>query len=188
MRSLLFIPGHSAKMMAKANSSGADVVIFDLEDAVHPDSKPAARQLVVDALANRANGSPAGYVRVNALDSAWCAGDLEAVMPGGPIIPPPPRRPAHPWGAPGRDNQDRRRLHRDARGHAVACGEILGSPAPGRTAVGRRRPVRGHRGERKPRRERTIYGAIRYGPRPLPVGRPRGRGGTDRRRVHRFSR
>ena len=95
MRSLLFIPGHSAKMMAKANSSGADVVIFDLEDAVHPDSKPAARQLVADALANRANGSPAGYVRVNALDSAWCAGDLEAVMPARPdgIMLPKPEGP-----------------------------------------------------------------------------------------------
>ena len=95
MRSLLFVPGHSAKMMAKAMASGADVVIFDLEDAVHPDSKPAARQLVVDALANRANGSPAGYVRVNALDSAWCAGDLEAVMPARPdgIMLPKPEGP-----------------------------------------------------------------------------------------------
>ena len=40
MRSLLFGPGNSAKMMAKAASSGADVLIFDLEDAVHPDAKP----------------------------------------------------------------------------------------------------------------------------------------------------
>ena len=53
MRSLLFIPGHSARMMAKAATSGADVVIFDLEDAVHPDSKQASRPLVVEALNNR---------------------------------------------------------------------------------------------------------------------------------------
>jgi citrate lyase subunit beta/citryl-CoA lyase len=84
MRSLLFVPGNSAKMMAKATSSGADVLIFDLEDAVHPDAKPAARQLVAEALANSADGRLSRYVRVNALDSAWCPGDLEAVLPAGP--------------------------------------------------------------------------------------------------------
>jgi len=84
MRSLLFVPGNSAKMMAKAASSGADVLIFDLEDAVHPDAKPAARQLVAEALANSADGRLSRYVRVNALDSAWCQGDLEAVLPAGP--------------------------------------------------------------------------------------------------------
>jgi citrate lyase subunit beta/citryl-CoA lyase len=84
MRSLLFVPGSSAKMMAKAAASGADVIIFDLEDAVHPDAKPAARRLVAETLAERAGGGPARYVRVNALDSAWCAGDLEAVLPARP--------------------------------------------------------------------------------------------------------
>jgi citrate lyase subunit beta/citryl-CoA lyase len=84
MRSLLFVPGNSAKMMAKAASSGADVLIFDLEDAVHPDAKPAARQLVAETLANSAGGHLSRYVRVNALDSAWCPGDLEAVLPAGP--------------------------------------------------------------------------------------------------------
>ena len=39
MRSLLFVPGSSARMMAKADASGADVVIYDLEDAVHPQQK-----------------------------------------------------------------------------------------------------------------------------------------------------
>ena len=84
MRSLLFVPGNSAKMMAKAAASGADVLIFDLEDAVHPDAKPAARQLVAEALASSVGGGPARYVRVNALDSTWCMGDLEAVLPAGP--------------------------------------------------------------------------------------------------------
>ena len=84
MRSLLFVPGHSAKMMAKAAASGADVIIFDLEDAVHPDSKPAARRLVTEALANGTGEVPACYVRVNALDSPWCADDVEAVMPARP--------------------------------------------------------------------------------------------------------
>ncbi|HEY3792062.1 MAG TPA: CoA ester lyase [Bradyrhizobium sp.] len=84
MRSLLFVPGHSAKMMAKAASSGADVLVLDLEDAVHPDSKPAARQLVVEVLDSRAAASPQLYVRVNALDTIWCAEDVEAVMPSRP--------------------------------------------------------------------------------------------------------
>ena len=84
MRSLLFVPGNSAKMMAKAAASGADVIILDLEDAVHPDSKPAARRLVAEALANRTGDVPVHYVRVNALDSAWCMEDLEAVLPAGP--------------------------------------------------------------------------------------------------------
>lgn len=84
MRSLLFVPGHSTKMMAKAAASGADVIIFDLEDAVHPDSKPAARQLVAEALTDGATAGPARYVRVNALDTAWCVEDLEAVMPASP--------------------------------------------------------------------------------------------------------
>jgi len=63
MRSLLFVPGNSAKMMAKAAASGADVIVFDLEDAVHPDSKPAARPLVAAALTNSAGVAPARYVR-----------------------------------------------------------------------------------------------------------------------------
>jgi citrate lyase subunit beta/citryl-CoA lyase len=84
MRSLLFVPGNSAKMMAKAASSGADALIFDLEDAVHPDAKPAARQLVVEALAASSGGGPARYVRVNALDTDWCRTDLETVLPAGP--------------------------------------------------------------------------------------------------------
>jgi citrate lyase subunit beta/citryl-CoA lyase len=84
MRSLLFVPGNSPKMMAKAAASGADVIVLDLEDAVHPDAKVAARRLVAETLATSASGAPARYVRVNALDSEWCAGDLEAVLPARP--------------------------------------------------------------------------------------------------------
>jgi citrate lyase subunit beta/citryl-CoA lyase len=94
MRSLLFVPGGSAKMIAKAAGSGADVVIFDLEDAVHPDGKPEARALVVEALQGTRAG-PARYVRVNALDTAWCADDLAAVLPVAPdgIVLPKPNGP-----------------------------------------------------------------------------------------------
>src|SRR3954469_1782301 len=81
MRSLLFAPGGSAKMMAKAIAGDADVVIFDLEDAVHPDKKEGARELVAEALRAASRTGPRLYVRVNPLDSRWCAGDLNAVMP-----------------------------------------------------------------------------------------------------------
>lgn len=84
MRSLLFVPGSSAKMMAKAAASGADVAIYDLEDAVHPQDKEAARRLVAEALARGPAAPRQRYVRVNALDTDWCAGDLEAVLPARP--------------------------------------------------------------------------------------------------------
>jgi citrate lyase subunit beta/citryl-CoA lyase len=81
MRSLLFAPGGSAKMMAKATAGEADAVIFDLEDAVHPDKKDEARHLVAEALRTVASGDQQIYVRVNPLDGPWCSGDLDAVMP-----------------------------------------------------------------------------------------------------------
>jgi citrate lyase subunit beta/citryl-CoA lyase len=95
MRSLLFVPGHSSKMMAKAAGSGADILVLDLEDAVQPDSKLAARKVVIDALNNRAATSLSLYVRVNALNTTWCADDVAAVMPARPdgIMLPKPNGP-----------------------------------------------------------------------------------------------
>lgn len=83
MRSLLFVPGNSAKMIAKATASRADVIILDLEDAVHPDAKPEARRLVVETLAGASTG-PRHFVRVNSLDTAWCREDVEAILPAAP--------------------------------------------------------------------------------------------------------
>jgi citrate lyase subunit beta / citryl-CoA lyase len=68
-------------MMAKAASGDADAVIFDLEDAVHPDKKEEARRLVAESLMATSRGGPRIYVRVNPLDSPWCRGDLDAVLP-----------------------------------------------------------------------------------------------------------
>jgi citrate lyase subunit beta / citryl-CoA lyase len=81
VRSLLFAPGGSAKMMAKAAAGNADVVIFDLEDSVHPEKKEEARRLVADALTTGSRTRPRLYVRVNPLDSPWCRGDLDTVLP-----------------------------------------------------------------------------------------------------------
>jgi citrate lyase subunit beta/citryl-CoA lyase len=68
-------------MMAKAAAGDADAVIFDLEDAVHPDKKEEARHMVAEALRAGSGAGPRIYVRVNPLDSRWCPGDLDTVMP-----------------------------------------------------------------------------------------------------------
>jgi citrate lyase subunit beta/citryl-CoA lyase len=74
-RSYLFVPGNRPERFGKARTSGADAVIFDLEDAVQPQDKPAARDTVrayMDA------GRPA-FVRINAVDTEWFANDIAAI-------------------------------------------------------------------------------------------------------------
>jgi citrate lyase subunit beta / citryl-CoA lyase len=73
-RSYLFAPGHNAKLLAKVFDAGADAVMLDLEDAVPPDAKDVARTMVVEVLAERE-----GWVRINAVGTRTCEGDLEAV-------------------------------------------------------------------------------------------------------------
>lgn len=51
-RSVMFTPGDRPEMLRKAPAAGADVIVFDLEDAVAPDRKPAAREAVADLLAD----------------------------------------------------------------------------------------------------------------------------------------
>jgi citrate lyase subunit beta/citryl-CoA lyase len=80
-RSFLFCPGNHPRKLAKVFDAGADAVILDLEDAVAVSEKVAARSPVVQAL-----GLPRrcrGYVRINALDTGFAFGDLEAVVAPG---------------------------------------------------------------------------------------------------------
>ena len=80
-RSFLFCPGNHPRKVAKVFDAGADAVILDLEDAVAVSEKAATRSPVVQAL-----GAPRpcrGYVRVNALDTGFAFGDLEAVIAPG---------------------------------------------------------------------------------------------------------
>ncbi|MEO1159501.1 MAG: CoA ester lyase [Pseudomonadota bacterium] len=83
MRSLLFVPADSERKIEKAMTSGADVLILDLEDSVAPQNKPAARALAAQTLQQPRSG-PQIYVRVNALDSGLASEDVAAVMPAGP--------------------------------------------------------------------------------------------------------
>jgi citrate lyase subunit beta / citryl-CoA lyase len=89
LRSLLFVPGDRPDRMAKALLSGADALILDLEDAVAPDAKPAARQMVAAFLADADRAVPL-FVRVNPLDSGLTDADLSAVAtarPSGIVLP-----------------------------------------------------------------------------------------------------
>lgn len=90
-RSWLFAPGDSDKKMDKAAASEADIAIFDLEDAVAPENKPLARQMVHDRIAREDDAAKARlWVRINPLDSGMAVHDLAAIMPakpGGLLLP-----------------------------------------------------------------------------------------------------
>jgi citrate lyase subunit beta / citryl-CoA lyase len=78
MRSLLFAPGNHARRVEKALGLAADGVILDLEDAVAIVEKAATRPLVIQAFGKARSGKL--YVRVNALSTEWCYGDIVAVV------------------------------------------------------------------------------------------------------------
>lgn len=83
IRSMLFLPGNTPNMLINGDALGADAVILDLEDAVSPQEKDAARILVRNALSLMGFGCQT-VVRVNALDSGLCQQDLEEIVPQGP--------------------------------------------------------------------------------------------------------
>ena len=90
LRSLLFVPGDSDRKFAKGRSAGADVLILDLEDAVAPSMKAAARDLVAGWLCEADDVEARLFVRVNPLDTSLTADDLAAVVrPGlaGILVP-----------------------------------------------------------------------------------------------------
>ncbi|BCP55371.1 citrate lyase subunit beta [Kaistia sp. 32K] len=85
-RSALYVPGSSPRALAKAPSLGADVVILDLEDAVAPAEKDAARARAVETVAAfRQAGSPVEIVvRANGLGTPWIEADLAAIAAARP--------------------------------------------------------------------------------------------------------
>ena len=85
-RSMLFVPGNNPKMMTSCGFFGADAVIFDLEDAVSPQEKDAARRLVHYALTNLVLGATESIVRVNSTDTAMFRPDLEQIVPQKPSM------------------------------------------------------------------------------------------------------
>jgi citrate lyase subunit beta/citryl-CoA lyase len=92
IRSFLFIPGDSEKKLGKADGTGADALILDLEDAVSPENKPLARQLVPAFLRDRPRSKRTTqiWVRINPLDTDSALSDLSAVVgafPDGLMLP-----------------------------------------------------------------------------------------------------
>ena len=81
-RSILFLPASNPRAIEKARALPCDVAILDLEDAVAPEAKPAARAAAVEAV--RAGGfAPRLGVRINGLDTPWGEADLTALGPTG---------------------------------------------------------------------------------------------------------
>ena len=79
-RSFLFVPANRPERYAKALASGADAVIVDLEDAVAPADKPAARQALLQAFAGLDAAQRARLVvRINAAGSSWHLDDVLAL-------------------------------------------------------------------------------------------------------------
>lgn len=86
LRSVLYVPASNAKALAKLPSLMMDAVIVDLEDAVHPDAKAEARNVMLEGLRNWTQRKPLLAVRINTLDGPFGADDLRAVCKINPDI------------------------------------------------------------------------------------------------------
>lgn len=82
-RSMLYMPASNARALEKAKNIPADGMIFDLEDAVAPDAKPAARAAAVTAVKSKSYGRREVMIRANALDTPWSRDDLQAIATSG---------------------------------------------------------------------------------------------------------
>lgn len=90
-RSMLFMPGNNSGMLLNADALGADSIILDLEDAVSPSEKDAARILVRNALKYLNYEGCEVIIRINALDSDYWKQDLEEIIPHKPHMIMPPK-------------------------------------------------------------------------------------------------
>jgi len=82
-RSVLYMPGSNARALEKARDLAADALIFDLEDAVAPESKDMARFQVRDTLAAGGYGARELIVRVNGLTTPWGEDDVSVMATAG---------------------------------------------------------------------------------------------------------
>ena len=83
-RSMLFLPGNTPNMLINGNCLGADAVIFDLEDAVSPNEKDAARILVRNTMRYMDFSGCEIIVRINSIDTAFWKQDIDAILPQQP--------------------------------------------------------------------------------------------------------
>jgi citrate lyase subunit beta / citryl-CoA lyase len=83
-RSVLYMPAANERALEKARTLPADGLILDLEDAVAPDAKEAARERACAAAAGGGYGRREVAIRVNGMDTRWFADDIRAVAEAGP--------------------------------------------------------------------------------------------------------
>ena len=84
-RSALYMPGSNERALEKAKSLSADLFIFDMEDAVSPDNKERARNLILNVLSNEKAGYRGKKIltRINSMDTVWANMDLECLQNSG---------------------------------------------------------------------------------------------------------
>ena len=82
-RSVLYMPGANTRALEKARTLPADALIFDLEDAVAPDAKEAARANVVAAAQSKGYGKREIAIRCNGLSTPWGTADIAAIARSG---------------------------------------------------------------------------------------------------------
>jgi citrate lyase subunit beta / citryl-CoA lyase len=81
LRSWMFVPGHRQRMIDKALGLNADAIMLDIEDGVAPSEKDTARKNIGECLGRKKTpGSPARYVRINAIGHPRMDADLDAVV------------------------------------------------------------------------------------------------------------
>ncbi len=85
-RSMLFLPGNNPNMLINGNCLGSDAVIFDLEDAVSPAEKDAARILVRNTMRYMDFRGCEIIVRINSIDTAYWQADIDAILPYKPQL------------------------------------------------------------------------------------------------------
>ncbi len=84
LRSVLYMPSSNERALEKAKAIACDGLILDLEDAVAPDAKPAAREAACAAAASGEYGRRTVTIRVNGIGTEWHDADLEAAAKAGP--------------------------------------------------------------------------------------------------------
>ena len=84
LRSVLYMPSSNEKALEKAKTLPIDGVIFDLEDAVAPDAKPAARDAAAAAVASGEYGRRTLTIRANGIGTEWHEADIAAAAAAGP--------------------------------------------------------------------------------------------------------
>ena len=85
-RSMLFLPGNNPNMLINGNCLGADAVIFDLEDAVAPSEKDAARILVRNTMKYLDFHGCEIIVRINSIDTEYWMQDIDEILPYKPNL------------------------------------------------------------------------------------------------------